>query len=287
MTPLRGPAVPRRRLGAELRRLREDAGLLIEQVAERLECSTSKISRLETGKGIPKVRDVRDMLNMYGVSDVKVRDRLLRLSREGQQQGWWHDFSDVLDATHEAFVAMEADAASMRGYENTVIHGLLQTPDYTRKIAEVVLTDPAPADIELFVELRQHRQEVLWRPDGPLELHVVMEEPALFRPVGGADVMREQLGRIIELARRPNITVQVLPLSVGVHPAVTGSFELLAFADESDHDVVYVERVGGAVILEHAKDVATYLRAFDELSRRALDPDASVERIASILKGSN
>lgn len=288
MAPVRGPAVPRRRLGAELRRLREEAGLLIEQVAEELECSTSKISRLETGKGIPKTRDIRDMLGLYGVRDGRVRDRLIRWVREGQQQGWWQDFSEVIpDSKHETFVALEADAVTMRSYENTLIHGLLQIPGYSREIAKVVLDEPTPADLELFVELRQHRQQTLIQPESALTLHVVLEEPALYRPVGGAAIMREQLVHLIEMAHHRSVTLQILPLAVGVHPALTGSFALLAFADESDHGVVYSEGVGGGVILEHAKDVRTYTQAFHEISRRALDTKTSVEFIASILKGTD
>jgi transcriptional regulator with XRE-family HTH domain len=285
MTPVRGPAVPRRRLGAELRRLREEAKMRIEQVAEALECSTSKISRLETGKGIPKARDVKDLLTLYGVTDTKVRDQLIRWACDGQQQGWWHDFSEVLDEKEETFVALEADAASMRSYETMLVHGLLQTVDYMREIAKVLLEGAPKAEIDLFVELRKHRQEVLSRTEGALELHVIMEEPALYRPVGGPEVMREQLGHLLRMAERPNVTLQVLPLSIGIHPALTGSFQLLAFPDGIDHGVVYAEGVGGAVVLEHAKDVATYTRAFDVLRRRALNTDDSVNFIAGVLPG--
>jgi transcriptional regulator with XRE-family HTH domain len=288
MAPGRGPAVPRRRLGAELRGLREKAGLLIEQVAEQLECSTSKISRLETGKGIPKARDVRDLLTIYGITDAKARDRLIRLAREGQRQGWWHDFSGVLeDAKEETFVALEADAASMRSYEASLVHGLLQTPEYTREIAKVFFAGDPEAELDLFVELRRHRQEVLTREEAPLDLHVIMEEPALYRPVGTPELMRRQLAHLIEMAGRPNVVLQILPLTVGIHPAIVGSFVLLAFADDIDHGVVYAEGVGGAVILEQEKDVKTYTYAFDEIRRRAFDPDASVKFIASILQGTD
>ncbi|MGH7278596.1 MAG: helix-turn-helix domain-containing protein [Candidatus Rokuibacteriota bacterium] len=283
MAPVRGPAVPRRRLGAELRRLREDAGLLIEQVAEQLECSTSKISRLETGKGIPKARDVRDMLAMYGVTDGKVRDRLLRWVRDGQQHGWWHGYSAVIDEKMEALVALEADAGSMRSYETTIIHGLLQTPDYMREVGKAVYADSSPADLDLFVELRRHRQEVLFREEGALDLHLVMEETALYRPVGGPKVFRNQLEHLLKAVRRENVRIQILPLSTGVHPAMGGSFALLSFPDDVDHGVVFAESARGVVTLEHAKDVATYAHVFDEISRRALDFDESVTFIASVL----
>ena len=287
MAPVRGPAVPRRRLGAELRRLRDEAGLLIEQVADELECSTSKISRLETGKGIPKARDVRDMLDRYGVKDSKTRERLMRLAREGQQQGWWHEFSDLLSEKGDAFVALESDAASMRSYEASVVHGLLQTEAYAREIATIHLVDPGPADVERFVRSRRRRQDVLLRDEAPLDFHVITEEAALYRPVGGPEVFREQLEHLLDMAKRPNITIQILPLSTGVHPALPGSFALLAFAEDVDHGVVFAEGVAGGVMLESAKDVENYTRVFDEIRRRAFDPDESETFIASVLQGSD
>lgn len=286
MPPSWGPAVPRRRLGAELRSLREGAGFLIEQVAQELECSTSKISRLETGKGIPRARDVRDMLTIYGVVDARVRDRLLRWARDGQQQGWWHDFSGILAEKEEAFVALEADAASMRSYDTTVVHGLLQTEAYAREIATGIRVGPELVDMEMFVQLRRHRQEVLRRDKGPLDLHVIMEEAALYRPVGGVTVLREQLTYLLDVAGYPNIILQVLPLATGVHPALTGSFALLAF-DDVDDGVVFAEGVAGGAILENARDVEAYALVFEEIRRRALSPEDSVTFIASILQGSD
>jgi len=287
MTPVRGPAVPRRRLGTELRRLREESGLLIEAVAEHLECSTSKISRLETGKGIPKARDIRDLLALYGVTDAKVRERLTRWVRDGQQQGWWHDFSAVLDEKRETFVALEADAARMQGYEPALVHGLFQTADYAREIAKMVLVDPTSADLDKFVELRLQRQVILSRPEGALQLHVIMEEPVLYRPVGGPEVMRGQLRRLLEVAAAPNVDLQVLPLNVGVHPALVGPFALLTFPDTADQGVVIGEGVGGLVILENERDVSSFSRTFDEIQRRALDQRESVAFIASILQGTD
>ncbi len=262
--------------------------MLIEAVAEHLECSTSKISRLETGKGIPKARDVRDMLTLYGVNDPKVRDRFARWTREGQQQGWWHDFPGVInDERKEAYVALESDAATMRSYEATLVHGLLQVPDYARALGRVILPEPTDGDIETFVELRMHRQDLLSRPESPLRLHVIMEEPVLYRPVGGDGVMRGQLDHLLEVGTMPNVTIQILPLRVGVHPAVSASFALLAFADDMDHGVVLTEGVGGAVVLEHARDVANCTRAFEDIQSRALNPEKSAEFIASVLRGTD
>src|SRR5918997_6329887 len=237
MSPVRGPVVPRRRLGAELRTLREQAGLTLEDVAKELECSVSKVSRLETGQGIPKVRDVRDLLDRYGVTDPAHRDRLLRWVREGQRQGWWHDFSDVLAPDPEdpllpdnlsRYVALEQDASEVRGFENTLVHGLLQTEDYARAVLSALSTaDPEATD--RLVEFRMRRQERLYVDEDPLKIHVILDEAVLQRPVGGEQVMCGQLKRLLADAQRPNITIQVLPFSVGAHRATDGSFVVLAF----------------------------------------------------------
>lgn len=285
MAALRGPTVPRRRLGAELRRLRDEASLTLDQVAEQLECSTSKISRLETGKGIPKARDVRDMLFLYGVQDARVQERLLRWAREGQQQGWWHDFADLLEEKDLTFVALEAEAVTMRSYEIAVVHGLLQTQGYARAIAEVIWPDLSPAALQQFLELRLLRQEVLSQAEGALQFDVVIEEVALYRPAGSSEVWREQLVHLLDLAKRPNIRFHVLPLSVGLHPALTGSFTLLEFAaDEVDHGVVFAEGVGGGVIVEHNRVVDAYAQVFDTIRRRALDTEKSAEFVAGVLR---
>lgn len=288
MSPIRGPAVPRRRLGAELRRLREEAGLLIEDVAETLECSTSKISRLENGKGIPKIRDVRDMLARYGVTDGRMRERLLGWARAGQQQGWWQEFSDVmqqepLTAHLDTYIALEADATRKLDFQNNVVPGLLQTEAYTRAILEVFPYNYSPEDVDRLVELRSRRQGVLHREDLPLELVCVIDEAVLLRPVGGQAVMVEQLKKIMREADLPNISVRVLPLETGEHSAIIGSFEVLEFADDADREYVNVESLTGTGYLEGESDVKRYRQAFEDVIRKALDPAESSQFIKTMV----
>ncbi|MGH3836395.1 MAG: helix-turn-helix domain-containing protein, partial [Pseudonocardiaceae bacterium] len=249
MSPVRGPVVPRRRLGAELRALRDQAGLTIEEVAKELECSVSKVSRLETGQGIPKSRDVRDLLDRYGVTDQAHRDRLMRWVRDGQRQGWWDDFSDVLAPDPEdpllpdnlsRYVALEQDASEVRSFETIVFHGLLQTENYARAILNTLSTADEEATDRL-VELRMRRQRRLYAEEDPLIVHMVLDEAVLYRPVGGKQVMRGQLKRLLDDAQRPNITIRVLPFSIGAHRSLAGSFVVLAFADSDDNDLVYIE----------------------------------------------
>jgi transcriptional regulator with XRE-family HTH domain len=275
-----------------LRTLREQAGLTIEEVAKELECSVSKVSRLETGQGIPKVRDVRDLLNRYGVDDQAHRDRLIRWARDGQRQGWWQDFSDVLAPgpedplvpdTFSRYLALEQDASELRSFENTVVHGLLQTEDYARAVLSKLSTaDPEATD--RLVELRMRRQDRLYADEDPLRIHWILDEDVLHRPVGGEQVMRAQLKRLVDDAQRPNITIQVLPFSVGAHPAVRGSFEVLAFPDLEDTDLVYVESHLGEFYVEKERDVEVYEQMFDELVEMSLTAEQSAALIAKFLR---
>jgi transcriptional regulator with XRE-family HTH domain len=291
MSPARGPVVPRRRLGAELRALREQAGLTIDEVAKALECSVSKVSRLETGQGIPYRRDVRDLLDRYGVTDQAHRDRLMRWVREGNRQGWWDDFSDVLAPDPEdpllpdnlsRYVALEQDASEVRSYEAIVVHGLLQTQDYARAVLKTLSTADKEATDRL-VELRMRRQRRLYADDDPLIVRIVLDEAVLYRLVGGPQVMREQLARLLRDAQRPNITLRVLPFSVGAHRSVSGSFVVLAFADTDDNDLVYIESHVGDLYLEKEHDVQVYEKLFDVLVGQCLTADQSATLIADVL----
>lgn len=289
-----GPAIPRRRLGSELRRLREVAGLKIEDVATELECSVSKVSRLETGKGIPKHRDVRDLLDRYGVTDQQHRERLMRLTRDGQSQGWWAEYSDVLVqdphdplmAAHlERYVALEADATLIESFEPIVVHGLLQTEDYARAILQVLSDHTKRGVLERIIEIRIRRQRRLYVTEDPLSLHLVLDEAVLRRPVGSDRVMQAQLRRLLDDGARDNIDIRVLPFHSGVHRAVAGSFVLLDFPETPVHDLVYIEGHLGNLYLEKDGDVATYTQLFRSLTDQALDPDESAALIASLLAG--
>lgn len=293
MSPARGPVVPRRRLGAELRALRDEAGLTIEEVAKGLECSVSKISRLETGQGIPYRRDVRDLLDRYGITDQARRDRLMRWVRDGNRQGWWDDFSDVatpdsgddplLRHNLSRYVALEQDASEVRSFETVVLHGLVQTEDYAHALLNTLSTADQEAAHRL-VELRMRRQRRLYADEDPLKLYMVIDEAVLHRPVGGAKVMRGQLARLLADSRRPNIALRVLPFSIGAHRSVAGSFEVLAFADADDKDLVYIEGHTGDLYLEKEHDVQVYEEIFDVLVAQCLTADQSAALIVDVMK---
>jgi transcriptional regulator with XRE-family HTH domain len=277
--------------------MREQAGLTIEEVAKSLECSVSKISRLETGKGIPYRRDVRDLLDLFHITDQATRDRLMRWVREGQRQGWWDDFSDVVDPASPLlyslrYIALEQDASEVRCYESLLVHGLLQTEDYARAVLSAVSVagrwggerrSADPEVIDRLVELRMRRQERLYATEDPLRLHVLLDESVLHRLVGGAQVMRGQLERLLADAQRPNITIQVLPTKVGAHPSVAGSFVVLIYPGSDDNDLVCIESHLGELYLEKDHDVRIYRQIFDVLAGMCLTPEQSAKLIADVL----
>ncbi|MEU4744630.1 helix-turn-helix transcriptional regulator [Actinosynnema sp. NPDC023658] len=273
------PTLRKRRLVSELRRLREAADLTIEDVAARLECSASKISRIETGRVGVTPRDVRDMLSAYG-ADRATLDELVQLARDARRRAWWDEFGDVAPGR---YVGFEADAESVRTYQGLMVPGLLQCEAYTRALIRAVLPGAAPAEVDRRVELRKARQALLL-DDDPLVLHVVVDEAALRRLVGGREVMAEQLRRLDEVEKLPNITLQVASFEAGAHAAMDGPFVILTFPEQSDPAVVYIETTCGDVYLEQPSDVARYSDLFTRLSAESLDPAASSALIGRVAR---
>ncbi|MEZ0092161.1 helix-turn-helix domain-containing protein [Streptacidiphilus sp. EB129] len=265
----------RRRLGVELRRLRQAAGLTIEAAARELECSDTKISRIETGKMKARQLDVRAMLDLYGVVAGESRQALLQLNREARLDGWWSGFDDVLPSGFETFVGLEAEAARLCTYALAVVPGLLQTEPYARALLRVGHPDAAPEQVERLVALRTTRQRLLARGPEPLRLRAVLDEAVLRRPVGGREVMAGQLRAMAELADRATVTIQVLPFDRGAHVSLSGMFTLIEFSDEADPGVVYVEGAGGNLYLERPCEVRQAALTFGRLVADSLDCDES------------
>ncbi|MFI9009797.1 helix-turn-helix domain-containing protein [Actinosynnema sp. NPDC053489] len=273
------PTLRKRRLVGELRRLREAADLTIEDVAARLECSASKISRIETGRVGVTPRDVRDMLAAYG-ADRGTLDELVQLARDARRRAWWDEFGDVAPGR---YVGFEADAERVRTYQGLTVPGLLQSEAYTRALIRAVLPHAGPTEVDRRVELRQARQALLVEDD-PLRLHAVVDEAALRRLVGGPEVMADQLRRLDEAGRRPNITLQVVSFEAGAHAAMDGPFVILSFPEQTDPAVVYLESPRGDVYLEQPPDVARYSDMFARLGAESLDPDASSALIGRVAR---
>lgn len=280
VTARRRPTVRRRRLGWELRQLRQTAGKTIEQVAGALGYSESKVSRIETGLVSATTGDVRAMLELYGVDDRR-RQVLVQIAREARQKGWWQSYGDAPAAP---LAGLEVEAASIRSYEPLLVPGLLQTEEYAARVIRTLLPDWPRAKIESWIELRIGRQSLLTRDDPPT-LWTVIDEAALRRPVGGGDAMRGQLKRLAEAAELPAVKLQVLPFEAGEHAGMNGQFTILGFPDPADLDVVYLEHNANDLYLEEPKEVDRYAVLFEKVRAAALEPDASLEFLAKLSKG--
>ncbi|GGT99287.1 helix-turn-helix domain-containing protein [Streptomyces violascens] len=275
------PTVRRRRLGQELRRLRELKGMTAEEVAERLLVSQSKISRLENGRRSISQRDVRDLCGVYEVEDHRIVDSLMQMAKDSRQQGWWHAFGDI---PYSVYIGLETDAASLRVYDPQVVPGLLQTPQYAEALIAGALPETAPTDVEKRVNVRLRRQERVRATENPLRLWVVIDEAALRRRVGDKQLMIDQLEFLIERSQLPHVTVQVLPFSMGAHPGINGQYAILEFPDASDSSVVYIEGVTSDLYLEKANDVQKYSVMYEHLRAQALNVDQTREFITGIAK---
>lgn len=288
MAEAHGPAGPRRRLGAELRRLRNKSGLHLEDVAREMTCSTSKISRLENGKGIPKLPDVRELMRIYGVTSDTERDMLLRLVRDGRQQGWWEPYTEGVQA--ERFVlddpgryaALETEAIAVRLFTGMIMPGLLQTADYAREMLRALLPHRPRGDIESLVRLRLERQKALSRDEAPLRLSAVLDEALLRRVVGGSELMRDQLQAVLDKSDLSTVEVRVLPFDAGFHRGHLGQFTLLELREPLD-DLVFIEGHGGDSYLDSTDDVKLYKEVYADVVSKALSPPASAALIREYL----
>ena len=277
------PTIRRRRLGAELRQLREGAGQTLESAGQVLECHFTKISRLENGRSTVRRRDLDELLDFYEVADIRKRESLHALSRDGGKQGWWLTYGDVLSPPYVDFISLEAEALSLNVFQGQLVPGLLQTLDYARA---VVAADPSwssALEVERFAQVRIERQAVLAR-ERPLQVWAVLGEGVLRQRVGGAVVMREQLGRLVEVAGLPHVVVQVLPFTAGAHAGMQGAFTVLEFAERSELTVVAVENLTASLYLEAPAEIDRHRLVFDHLRAAALSPAESVARIQDIAR---
>jgi len=278
-----GPTVLRILLGAQLRRLREAKRISLEEAGNVIRASHSKISRLETGRVGFKDRDIVDLLTYYGVTDERERETLRALASRANSPGWWHDYSDVLPNWFEPYVGLEEAASQIRAYEVQFVPGLLQTEDYTRAVTMLGYSNPR--EINRRVGLRIARQAVLTKPEPP-SLWAVLDEAVLRRPIGGLAVMRKQLRHLIEVAQRPNITIQVMPFNAGGHAAAGGPFSVLRFADYDLPDVVYLEQLTSALYLDKRDVVDGYLAVMERLCIEAATPASSLRTLRTMLRES-
>jgi transcriptional regulator with XRE-family HTH domain len=271
----RSPKVRRRRLGLELRQLRENANLTIEQVATRLEVSDSKISRIENGQVSATPRDVRDIAALYGVTGQRM-ENLMQLARETREKPWWSPYSDL----GLNYVEYEAEASTILMFSPMILPGLFQTPDYARAIIRGIRYDLPPEEIERRVEFRMKRQARLAEAAPPPRLWAVIDEAILHRMIGDPMIMHHQLKSLVETARLPHVTLQLLPFAGGAHAGLDGPFIIVRFSEPTDRDIVYFEHTDSEHHLEDPDAISLYGSLFDHIRAAALKPDDSLELLS-------
>ncbi len=254
--------------------------MTLEQVAQQMDCSTSKISRIETGHSSVNMRDVRDLLEIYGVKGQTAKD-LMEMARDARkhekERSWWHPFSNVLVS---AYVGNENVANRIRTYEHQVIPGLLQTEDYARALFVAANPSASPEEISERLRVRMGRQSLVTRTDDPIRFEVVLDEAALSRPVGGDKVMRHQLKQLCAAGQMHNVTIQMLPFGAGAHAAMEGTFAILDFPESDGSSLVYAENATGGLFLDKERELQLYLDIFDRIHKAALSEHESLQRIA-------
>jgi Domain of unknown function (DUF5753)/Helix-turn-helix domain len=276
------PTVLRMLLGAQLRRLREAAGITAEKAGYEIRASWSKISRIETGRIGPKLRDVEDLLTLYGVRDQRQRAKVIALARRSGEPEWWTQYDDILPDWFEVYLGLESAAAVIHTFETQFLPGLFQTEDYARVITRLGRQAASTEEIERRVSLRLARQELLARRQ-PSRVWAVMDEAVLRRPIGGVEVMRAQLRRLIEVVELPSVTLQIVPFARSGHAGASVPFSILRFEERDLPDVVFMEQLTSAVYLNRRLDVEAYLEVFSGVSSEAETPEKTKAMIRRCL----
>jgi hypothetical protein len=277
------PTMLRMALGSRLRRLREENRVTREAAGYLIRGSSSKISRMELGRVRFKERDVADLLTLYGVTDEQECAAFLELVCQANAPGWWHEYGDVLPSWFETYLGLEQAASVIRIYEPALVPGLLQTQDYARAVICLRHPQASTADVERRVALQMARQEFLTQPGAP-NLWLALDEAAVCRPMGSRMVQRGQLQHLMEMAQRPNITLQVVPLHVGGPAAVSGTFTILRFAEPDLPDVVYLEHLASACYLDKEHETVGYLALIDSLCVEAASSEVSISSLHRIIE---
>lgn len=280
-----GSTVPRRQLGRYLRELRGSAGLTVRAAAKQLERSEPTIWRIESGLVAVRSVETEVMCRLYGATEDMTK-ALMALARETKAKGWWQTYGDVVPEWFDLFVGLEAAATRVAEYEHSVVPGLFQSEGYARTIIAADNPGETAAEIARRVELRLGRQAILKRPVEPPLLRVALREAVLRTPVGGNAVMADQLAHLAQVAKRPNISLRVVPASAGYHPGiVSGSFTILRFplnggGVDSEPPTIYQEMYTGALYLDKPTEVERFDAAFEAIWQTALDERSSRDLIA-------
>lgn len=273
------PTLRGRELGQRLRELRKNAGLTLDDVATGLICSKAKVSHMEKGNKPATLRDVRDLGILYKLS-AKERGELEHLAREARKKGWWEAYGDV---PYSKYIGYEAEAMSLRSYQTLAVPGLLQTDAYAIAINQGTGPHLPAEELDQWAKVRTKRQALLTKPN-PVPFWAVVDEALLYRMVGDTEVMRGQFQRLIEAGELSNVTLQVLPYSLGAYPGRYSPFIILELPEEDMTDVVYLENLAADLYVDRPDRVARYAKVFEQFKELALSPEDSRRLIARRLK---
>lgn len=278
--PRTSPTVRRRRLAAEMRRLRKESGATRDDAATFAGIAGVTVTRIEAGQHAPKPADIAMLCKFYGVDEVRT-ELLVNLARQSRQRGWWHKFGAGYPGWFEVYIGLEEEASQIQSYQPELIGGLLQTEGYMQALIEAELEVPNETEVQRRIDVRKKRQERLVAQDSP-RMCVVIHEGALRLQVGGKETMREQLAHLDRMSRLNSVTLQVWPFTAGAHPAMQGGFYILSFPEPEDADVAYVEYRTGGLYLEQAAEVATFQALFNQVRASALGQEESRELMSRI-----
>jgi hypothetical protein len=283
---VRPPTVRERRLASELRRLRETTTPLnLEEAAQRLGWSKTKLSRIENAIRRVSAAEVEQMLALYGLNGPRM-DALVKFARTSRQRGWWDAYGDSLPSVYATYIGLEAEAEWLNSYSMGLVHGLMQTEAYAYQVIKSVLMRLSPlSEVERRAAGRMARQKAWLERQEPLRLWSILDEAAITRVIGGPEVMREQYKRIIEMSDLPNVVFQVMPVDAGSHPGLVGSFTVMGFPERFTPDVAYVENMTSALYIEDEREVHTYSLAFDQLRASAMSPEKSLALLERLARG--
>jgi transcriptional regulator with XRE-family HTH domain len=275
-----GPIVRRMQLGGRLRALRETRGITRDEAGWAIRGSESKISRMELGRVGFKERDVTDLLKLYGVADAVEHGEMMALARAANAPGWWSQYSDLLPPWFQHYLGLEEATTLIRTYEVQFVPGLMQTERYARAVITLGHGNKNPREVDRRVELRMARKRILSDPAAP-RLWAVIDEAVLRRPIGGSEVLREQIKELLALIEHPKVRLQVMPFWSGGHAAAGGAFTILRFPLRDLPDTVYIEQLTSAIYFDKHDDVDRYTAAVSRLFIEAEPPD----RTPDILHG--
>jgi transcriptional regulator with XRE-family HTH domain len=278
------PVVQRRRLRAELRRARLEAGLTQDQVASAMDWSLSKLIRIENGTVNISTNDLKAILVHYKITDEERTAEFLALSRGARERSWWSGYRDVASPRLLQMIEYEAASIITRNFQPLLVPGLLQTEAYARNVYQRLNPQESASRLESLVEVRMRRQELLSRSDAPL-LFFVIDQAVVQRVVGGNAVMRRQLSQMIELAAMPNLTIEVVPFEAGAHPGLLGSFLIFEFPDTADDDALWLEGPTGDLLSrDNPEEILSFREKFEQLRQICLGPEASVNLLGERVK---